>query len=62
MVEASHANKIAPKGIHPRAFSNAKKLTQGFAIHPRRIKTVAQIVTVAYPKSVASSERPLKRF
>ena len=45
MVEASHANKIAPKGIHPRAFSNAKKCSQGLAIHPKRMAMVDQIAT-----------------
>ena len=47
MVEASHASKIAPKGIHPRAFSDAKKSVQGFDIHPKKMKTAAQTATKA---------------
>ena len=47
MVENSHANKIAPKGIHPRAFSLAKKEAHGLLIQPMAMKTAAQIATAA---------------
>lgn len=47
MVENSHANKIAPKGIHPRAFSLAKKDAHGLLIQPMTMKTAAHMATVA---------------
>ena len=62
MVVASQAIKIAPAGIHPQAFSFAKKCAHGLSIHPSQMNTAAQTDTVSTPTREDKKLRKEKRF